>query len=60
MNSQNTICAIIGIAVPTRMWMRGRPFPAFGGGTLDGQIVPILAGAEDRDTFNPGVMLRRY
>ena len=59
MNSQNTICAIIGIAVPTRMWMRGRPFPAFGGGTFDGQIVPIPQGVVVRDPFDPAGVLRR-
>ncbi len=59
MNSQNTICAIIGIAVPIRTWMFGRLRTAFGGGTFDGQIVPIPQGVVVRDPFDPAGVLRR-
>ena len=59
MNSQNTICAIIGIAVPTPKWMFGRLRTAFGGGTFAGHIVPILRGVVVRDPFDPAGVLRR-
>jgi hypothetical protein len=52
MNSQNTICAIFGIAVHTHKGMRLR-IPAFGGGTFGEQIVPIVQGALVRELYHP-------
>ncbi|MGO8946796.1 MAG: hypothetical protein ACLQUY_03840 [Ktedonobacterales bacterium] len=59
MDSQNTICAIIGVAVPTPKWMCGRLRTAYRGGTSFGHIVPILQGALVRDLLNPQGVLRR-
>jgi hypothetical protein len=59
MNSQNTICAIFGIAVPTHKGNRGRLLPASGGGTFGGHIVPIRQGALVRELFDPVGVLRR-
>jgi hypothetical protein len=52
MSSQNTICAIFGIAVPTRKGMRLR-IPATGGGTFGEHIVPIVRGALVRELYHP-------
>jgi hypothetical protein len=52
MNSQNTICAIFGIAVHARKGMRLR-IPAIGGGTFGEHIVPIVQGALVREHYHP-------
>jgi|GEM_PF-2285988 hypothetical protein len=61
MNSQNTICAIFGLVVPTgsmRKRIRGR-LPAHTGGVVfGGHIVPITQGALVCDLFGPTGVLR--
>jgi hypothetical protein len=59
MNSQNTICAIVGIAVPIHKGNCGRFLPSNGSGTFGGHIVPIRQGAVVRELFNPVGVLRR-
>jgi hypothetical protein len=59
MNSQNTICVIVGTAVPIRKGNRGRFLPSYGSGTFGGHIVPIRQGAVVRELFNPVGVLRR-
>jgi hypothetical protein len=59
MNSQNTICAIFGIAVPIHKGNRGRLLPTAGGGTFGGHIVPIRQGVLVRELFDPVGVLRR-
>jgi hypothetical protein len=59
MKSQNTICAIFGIAVPTHKGNRGRLLPTSGRVTFGGHIVPIRQGALVRELFDPVGVLRR-